>query len=66
MVVVEEDGARGGGVTRRACSRDRRLDWPFSGVVGNHRIAIPLNSPSGAGCFLTGDPSKVIVIVATS
>ena len=38
---------------RRACSRDWRPGWPFSGAVGNHHTAIPVNRPSGAGCFLT-------------
>ena len=46
LVVVEEDGARGGGVfgsARRACSRDWRSDWPFSGAVGSHRTESPVN-----------------------
>ena len=28
---------------RRACSRDWRSDWPFSGAVGSHRTASPVN-----------------------
>lgn len=31
------------GATRRAYSRDWRSDWPFSGAVGNHRTASPVN-----------------------
>ena len=31
------------GSARRACSRGWRLDWPFSGAVGNHRTASPVN-----------------------
>ena len=40
------------GVTRRACSRDWRSDWPFSGAVGNHRTVSPVNRWT-AGCLLT-------------
>ena len=36
---------------RRACSRGWRSDWPFSGAVGNHRTAIPVNSLLVLGAF---------------
>ena len=51
------------GATRRACSRDWRSDWPFSGAVGNHRTASPVNRPSGAGCVLT--PTEIILVAAS-
>ena len=31
------------GATRRGCSRDWWSDWPFSGAVGSHRTASPVN-----------------------
>ena len=56
MVVVEEDGVRGGGVVRgdsEGLFKGLAVGLAVSGVVGNHRTAIPVNRPSGAGCFLT-------------
>ena len=44
MVTVEEDGARGGGAVRgdsEGLFKGLAVGRPFSGAVGNHRMAIP-------------------------
>ena len=44
LVVVEEDGARGGGVVRvgsEGLFKGLAVGRPFSGAVGNQRTAIP-------------------------
>ena len=55
LVVVEEDGVRGGGVVRgdsEGLFKGLAVGRPFSGAVGNHRTASPVNRWT-AGCLLT-------------
>ena len=56
MVAVEEDGARGGGVVR--VDSEGLFKGLAVGLAVFRRCwqppqAIPVNRPSGAGCFLT-------------